>query len=76
VGAIPTEDFTVALSTAYGWLYALIVGLRLNHLELGIAPPVRKSVTALADVAPPVVGAIFAIGLSWTPALQITLVPP
>lgn len=73
---LPTENFTMALSTAYGWLYALIVGLRINHLSLGITPPDKMSVATLADVAPEVVGACFAVDRSWTPALQITLVPP
>jgi hypothetical protein len=72
----PIVDFTLARSTAYSWLYGIIVALRLNHVVLGIPPPAPSSVFVLFDIEPQVVNSCFSSRLHWTSGFQITLIPP
>jgi hypothetical protein len=68
--------YSVPCSTAYQWLYALIVRLRLHAGRLQIEPPEHLSVYALIQFPLHTLTACFEISLSWRVGSSLFLIPP
>ena len=77
-GALSDQEirYEVPRSTAYQWLYALIVRLRLHAGHLQILPPECLSVLELVGLSLFTLTACLEISLSWRVASPVFAVPP
>lgn len=66
----------VARSTAYNWLYALIVPLRLHSEELKIRPPYSTSIQEIRKQPLSIIRSCFNPLLNWTPGIDHIRAPP
>ena len=76
VGRVPLEDFTVALSTAYEWIYQTVRALRLNASALAIGVDQFTSVGAFVATQPGARRDVFFAKFGWHPAHYILCYPP
>jgi hypothetical protein len=76
VSKIPLDDFTVALSSAYEWVYQTVRALRLNASRLAVTVGSATSVFALRVAAPSAITDLFRAELSWHPSHHMLLYPP
>ena len=70
------ERYSVPRSTAYHWLYALIVRLRLHAGCLQIAPPEHFSVFELWPLSLETLTACLEVSLPWRVASRLIMIPP
>ncbi|MGK5089167.1 hypothetical protein WDW86_16575 [Bdellovibrionota bacterium FG-2] len=68
--------YEVPRSTAYQWLYALIVRLRLHSGHLQIVPPLHFSVFELVRLPLRTLTSCLEISLPWRVASALILIPP
>lgn len=77
IDQLGAEDFTLALSSAYEWLYASVRALRLNAGFLAIAVGVVTSVLVLKSVLLSALEDLFLHSrLSWHPSQHMIFYPP
>ncbi len=77
VAGIEMPDFTLALSSAYNFLYAAIRPLRMHHAELAILAPSASSVGVYYSLPKLVIENLFARSdFAWHAFHHITLQPP
>jgi len=77
-GTLSEEEsrYVLPRSTAYQWLYALIVRLRLHAGCLQIEPPQHFSVYELMQLPLHTLTACFEISLPWCVGSSLFLIPP
>ena len=77
VSSLPDmSEFTVALSTAYNWIYQSVRALRINASKFAIFPPTRLSAIVFYNLVASVVCDLFLIESLWHPAHHIIIQPP
>lgn len=76
VAKVPLEDFTVALSSAYEWIYQSVRALRLNSGALAIRVEEMTSVDVVVAVRSSALGYLFLAKFSWHPAHHMLCYPP
>lgn len=78
VGALREKEarYEVPRSTAYQWLYALIVRLRLHAGSLQIDPPAHFSVFELVELPLRTLLSCLDISRTWRVASELVLIPP
>jgi hypothetical protein len=77
VTSVPeASEFTVALSTAYDWIYQGVRALRINANKLSILPPISLSVFIFYNLAASIICDLFSMESLWHPAHQIIIQPP
>jgi hypothetical protein len=76
VAKVPLDDFTVALSSAYEWIYQTVRALRLNAGSLAIEVEEVTSVGVVNLVRPSALGDLFLAKFSWHPAHHMLCYPP
>ncbi len=69
------SDFTVALSTAYNWIYQAVRALRINANRFAILAPIKTSVSVFHNLGGSIVIELFLIESLWHPTYQI-IQPP
>jgi len=76
-GSLPeAPGYRLPRSTAYQWLYGLIVRLRLHSRRLAIAPPELFSVFECRRLPLPTLLACLDVSLPWRVAFRLVLIPP
>lgn len=76
-GSLPeAPGYRLPTSTAYQWLYALIVRLRLHASSLAIAPPATFSVFECRRLPLSKLVACLDVSLPWRVASPLILIPP
>lgn len=76
VERVCAEDFTVALSTAYEWIYQSVRALRLNAGRLAIRVGGDTGVGTLRSASKSAVGDLFSPKIMWHPAHHMLVYPP
>jgi hypothetical protein len=78
IGALREKEsrYEVPRSTAYHWLYALIVRLRLHAGSLQIDPPAHFSVFELVGLPLRTLVSCLDISRTWRVASALVLIPP
>ena len=77
IAGVEIPDFTLALSSAYNFLYAAIRPLRMHHAQLSILAPRASSVSVYYVLPKLVVKNLFGRSeFSWHAFHHITLIPP
>jgi hypothetical protein len=69
-------EYKVPMSTAYGWLYALIIPLRLHSEELRIRPPYSTSIQEIRNQSAATIRKCFEPLRAWNPGFEHILAPP
>jgi hypothetical protein len=76
IAKVPFDDFTLALSSAYEWIYQAARALRLNSGLLAIRVEEVASVGVVIAVRPSALGDLFLVKFSWHPAHHMLCYPP
>ena len=76
IGNIPSDDFAVALSSAYEWIYAAVKALRFNAGALAIEISEVTSVAGLRAVSRSALTELFSPRYAWRPFHHMVLHPP
>jgi hypothetical protein len=71
-----SEAFELATSTAYNWIYGLIILLRLHSNELQTLPPESVSIREVRGLSPKILALCFNPLLNWTPGMDHIRAPP
>lgn len=76
IAKVPLDDFTVALSSAYEWLYQAVRALRLNAGALAIRVEEGTSIGVVMAVRPGALDHLFLAKFIWHPAHHMLCYPP
>jgi hypothetical protein len=76
IESIPSDDFAVALSSAYEWIYAGVKALRLHAGALAIEISEVTSVAVIRMVSRSALTELFGPGYAWRPFHNMIFRPP
>jgi hypothetical protein len=73
---IVSEGFELATSTAYNWIYQLVILLRMHSNTLEVLPPESVSIRAVRALPAQILALCFNPHLNWTPGIDHNRAPP
>lgn len=71
-----SEAFGLATSTAYDWIYGLVILLRLNSDKLNVLPPESVSIRSVRVLPFEILTQCFNARLNWTAGIDHIRAPP
>lgn len=71
-----SDTWELATSTAYNWIYGLVILLRMHSNVFDIIPPESVSVRAVRTLPPRILKLCSDPKLNWTPAMNHIRAPP